>query len=36
MTSTLLNMAWGKSTKPPIVEGFNCNLNKSSRTSLQA
>ncbi|KHG03696.1 hypothetical protein F383_26698 [Gossypium arboreum] len=28
-------MAWGKSTKPPIVKGFNCNLHKISRTSLQ-
>ena len=26
MASTLLNMAWGKSIKPPIVEGLNGTL----------
>ncbi|KHG10058.1 Plasma serine protease inhibitor [Gossypium arboreum] len=35
MALTLLNLTWGKSSKPSIVEGLICNLNKSSRASLQ-
>ena len=36
MLSTLPKMAWGKSKNPPIVKGFECNFNKTSKASLQA